>query len=265
MPESQANVAATLVFSKVYKSYGDHAVLEDVNFTIDPGEFVLLGGASGSGKTTLLRMILAQERPDHGRISVAGRVIHRLTDNSLPYFRRNIGVVFQDLMLLPDQSVAQNVQLAVEIQGAPRREVKARACMALELVGLGDLAQTKVDGLPREACQRVAIARAIAQQPAILLADEPTESLNAGYSHAVLDLFARLAERGTTVIVASRNPLVMGYARAGRMMCIQDGRVEASRSRTLIHEQIPYFGHSESDVVRVLNQFPAVAPKEVRV
>jgi len=265
MPESQANAAATIVFSKVYKSYGDRVVLADVNFTIDPGEFVLLGGASGSGKTTLLRLLLAQESPDHGRISVAGRVVHRLTDNSLPYYRRNVGVVFQDLRLIPDQSVAQNVQLAASIQGVPWREVKARACMALELVGLGDHAQIHVDGLPRETCQRVAIARAIAQQPAILLADEPTESLNAGYSHAVLDLFARLAERGTTVIVASRSPLVMGYARAGRMMCIQDGRVEAARTRTLIHEQIPYFGHTESEVVRVLGQFPAVAPKEARV
>ncbi len=264
MSKPAADVPATIVFSKVSKSFGGRPVLRDVSFSVDPGEFVLLGGASGSGKTTLLRLLLALERPDSGKVAVAGRLVHRLTDSSLPYYRRNIGVVFQDLMLIPDASVTHNVRLSVEVQGASRRQANARACMALELVGLGDLGNTRVDKLPQEACQRVAIARAIAQQPAILLADEPTESLGAGYTHAVLDLFARLAERGTTVILASRSPLVMGYARAGRMMRIQDCQVVPAQSRTLIHEQIPYFGQTVSEVNRVLDQMPTVGPKEVR-
>ncbi len=259
-----SDVSATIVFSKVSKSFGRQTVLSDVSFSVDPGEFVLLGGGSGSGKTTLLRLLLALERPDAGKIAVAGRIVHRLTDSSLPYYRRNIGVVFQDLMLIPDASVADNVRLAAEVQGVASREAKARTYMALELLGLGECATTRVDALAQEAQQRVAIARAIAQQPAILLADEPTESLNAGYSHAVLDLFARLAERGTTVIVATRSPLVMGYARAGRVMSIHEGTVLPAQTRTLIHEQIPYFGHSVSEVNRVLDQLPSVGPKEVR-
>ncbi|MCA9689032.1 MAG: ATP-binding cassette domain-containing protein, partial [Myxococcales bacterium] len=153
-----------------------------------------------------------------------------------PYLRRNLGIVFQDLRLLASGGVEENIRMAVEAQGVRRGEARARARVYLELLGLGELRREKIFRLSSDVAQRVAIARAMAAQPAILLADEPTSALDTRYTHLVLDLLARLAERGTTVLMVSRNPLVAGYARVGRVMHLADGRLDPEKTRTVIHE-----------------------------
>ncbi len=230
---------AMIAFEAVTKTYGipgsRRPTLDAVDVQIGPGEFVLLTGPSGSGKTTMLRLILALERPDSGTVFVGGRDVHRLTSGSMPFLRRNFGVVYQDLGLVPEVSVRENVRWAVEVQELKRRVVRARTQVALELLQLAEVAELPVGSLSSDIQQRVAIARALAGEPAVVLADEPTSALDGHYAHLVLDLLARLASRGTTVVLASRSPLVTGYARAGRVLQLRDGTLRPT-ARTVIHE-----------------------------
>ncbi|MCA9714802.1 MAG: ATP-binding cassette domain-containing protein [Myxococcales bacterium] len=230
---------AMIAFEEVTKTHGipgsRRPTLDSINLEIEPGEFVLLTGPSGSGKTTLLNLVTALERPDSGSVLIGGRDVHRLTSGSLPFLRRNIGVIHQELYLVPEVSVRENVRWAVEVQGVRHRTVRARTQVSLELLQLADHADSPVGSLSRDVQQRVAIARALAAEPAIVLADEPTSALDGHYAHLVLDLLARLASRGTTIVLASRSPLVSGYVRAGRVLQLQDGTLRPT-TRTVIRE-----------------------------
>ena len=208
------------------KAFGAGVVaLQDVSLRIGKGEFVLLTGPSGAGKTTLLRTIFAAERPDSGQVLIAGRDICRLRESSVPYLRRNVGVVFQDFKLIGDRSALENVSIALEIRAIPRREVQQRSFEALQRVGLGATARTPVHCLSGGEQQRVAIARAVVGAPAIVLADEPTGNLDPQRSRDILHLLAEIAASGTTVLLATHDPMVVSEALHSQLLVLRGGQI----------------------------------------
>jgi cell division transport system ATP-binding protein len=217
--------------TKRFGRRGEVVALDSVSLTVEEGAFVLLTGPSGAGKSTLLKLIFAAERPDAGRVLLFGRDISRLRRSSIPYVRRNVGVVFQDFKLLPERTVLENVALALEIRALPRRLIRDRAADALAAVGLA----WKLDARPRTLSageqQRVAIARALVGEPAILLADEPTGNLDPDLTRDLLVLFADVHRRGTTIVLATHDLTIMlageraGLARAH----LTAGRLELHR------------------------------------
>ena len=222
-----------LEFSDVTKTYGRPGkvppALDGVSFAIDAGELVLLVGPSGAGKSTLIRLVLAAERPERGVIRVAGRDISRLRRGSIPYLRRNVGVVFQDFKLLPEASGRENVELALQALGWPRPVVRERAARALASVEMADLAGKPVCRLSGGEQQRVAVARAIAAAPPILLADEPTGNLDPHLTTELLGLLGKIAAAGTTVVVATHDPAVVQALAPARVLRLEGGRLVADR------------------------------------
>jgi cell division transport system ATP-binding protein len=197
--------------TKAYK--GNVVALRDVSADIQKGEFVFLVGASGSGKSTFIRLLLKEEKPDTGRIWVAGKEIAHLSNWKVPYLRRNIGCVFQDFKLLPNKSVYENVAFALEVIGRPKHVVESQVPQILDLVGLAK----KHDNLPNELSggeqQRVSIARAFVNRPLILLADEPTGNLDPSTSEGIMRLLDRINRTGTTVVMATHDRSVVDAMR----------------------------------------------------
>ena len=198
----------------VWKSYGGVAALRDLSLQVAAGEGALLTGPSGAGKSTLLRLLFAAERADRGQVTVAGRDVARLRRSSIPYLRRNVGVVFQDFKLLKQWTVRENVALAVEILNLPRAAVAERVAQALAEVGLGHKADQPAGTLSGGEQQRVAVARAVVGEPPIVLADEPTGNLDAAHGLELLELFERLRRGGTTVVTATHDPDLIRFATA---------------------------------------------------
>lgn len=209
----------------VTKQFGTVTALRGVSLHVRRGEFILLSGPSGAGKTTLLRTIFAAEKPDEGQIVLAGRNISRLQRSAIPLLRRSIGVVFQDFKLLRGRTALQNVAIALEIRGHGARKVRERAALALHAVGLEGRADSLVDTLSGGEQQRVAIARAMVGSPDIVLADEPTGNLDPERSHDILDLLELEARRGTTVVLATHDPMVVQNAAASRVVLMERGAV----------------------------------------
>jgi cell division transport system ATP-binding protein len=213
----------------VSKSYlaGSFA-LRDVSLEFGRGEFVFLTGPSGAGKTTLLKMIFAAERPSEGQIIVLGRNAPRLGSAAIPPLRRRIGVVFQDFKLLPRRTVEENVGLALDVVGTPRREARAKVFAVLKQLGLQHRRYHHPLSLSGGEQQRVAIARALVNEPDILLADEPTGNLDPDLTIEIMDLIAGAATRGTTVIVATHElSLVERYGK--RTVRLEGGHVKEDR------------------------------------
>jgi len=214
-------------FAAVTKHYGrasqGRAALADVGFRVERGAFSLLLGPSGAGKSTLLKLVLAMEHADEGTIRVAGRDIDRLRKASIPFLRRNVGAVFQDFKLLPEASPLENVALALRVLGAPSREIHERSAHALRLVELDPEIRRPSRCLSGGEQQRVAIARALAGDPAILLADEPTGNLDPRLTQEILDLLGAICRRGTTVVLATHDPLVRERVRFDQELHLQAG------------------------------------------
>jgi cell division transport system ATP-binding protein len=201
-----------IVLEQVTKRFGrqgEIVALDDVSLTVEEGAFMLLTGPSGAGKTTLLKLIFAAERPDDGRVLLFGRDISRLRRASIPYLRRNVGVVFQDFKLLPERSALENVMIALEIRAMPRRLMREKAADALAAVGLAWKLEVPPIRLSAGEQQRVAIARALVGEPAILLADEPTGNLDPDLTQDLLMLFADVHRRGTTILLATHDLQIM--------------------------------------------------------
>jgi cell division transport system ATP-binding protein len=198
--------------------------LRDVTLELRKGELVFLTGPSGAGKTTLLELIFAAERPSEGQILVLGRNIARLKPSGVPALRRRIGVVFQDFKLLAQRSVEENVALTLDVVGTNPREARARVFAMLKRVGLQHRRFQRPLSLSGGEQQRVAIARALVNEPAILLADEPTGNLDPDLTLEIMDLIVAAADRGTTVLVATHDlALVERYGR--RQLRLEAGRV----------------------------------------
>jgi cell division transport system ATP-binding protein len=195
----------------VWKSFAGEAALRGVSLAVAKGDALLLTGASGAGKTTLLRLIFGAARPDRGELRVAGRDLGRLSGASIPYVRRNIGVIFQDFKLLGARTALANVSMPLEVLGMAAREVRTRAATALEAVGLGAKLHTRASALSGGEQQRVAVARAIVNEPAILLADEPTGNLDPELAQELLGLLETIHRRGTTIVLATHDPAVVAF------------------------------------------------------
>lgn len=180
--------------------------LSALSFTIAPGEMVFVTGHSGAGKTSLIKLLAVLERPSAGRMQVAGQAVHDLRrGQAIAAYRRHLGLVFQDYRLLPDRSVADNVGLPLVIGGVPPAEIGKRVRAALHQVGLDACEQRLPVTLSGGEQQRVGIARALAHRPALIVADEPTGNLDPNLASEVMALFIKLAENGTTVLVASHD------------------------------------------------------------
>ncbi|KAB2931867.1 MAG: ABC transporter ATP-binding protein [Candidatus Contendobacter sp.] len=200
-------------------------VLRDINLRIAPGEFVAIMGPSGSGKSTFMNILGGLDTPNAGEYWLAGRAVARLDPDELAALRnRQIGFVFQGFNLLPRASIEDNVALPLLYAGIGKAERRRRARELLEQVGLGPRAAARPNQLSGGQQQRVAIARALANQPPLILADEPTGNLDTHTSEDIMTLFTRLnAERGLTLILVTHEPDIARYAR--RLVRFKDGRI----------------------------------------
>ncbi len=193
-------------FSQVSKRYpGGFEALRQVTFDIEPGEMVFLCGHSGAGKTTLLKLIAAIERASAGSVLVNGQNVSALRPAAVPFLRRNLGLVLQDQKLLYDRSVFDNVMLPLVVTGQPHREAARRARAALDKVGLLEREKANPVTLSGGEQQRLCIARAIVNRPAILLADEPTASIDADYAREIMAMFRDFNQVGVTVLIATHD------------------------------------------------------------
>lgn len=198
--------------SKKYSRTSDKQkilALEGVSFSIEKGEFVSLIGASGAGKSTMVRLLTGEEKPDQGEIRIVNRNIADLLPKELPYYRRKIGVIFQDFKLLPHKTVWENVAFALEVCDVSNHEIHSRVPKILDLVGLGSKANSYPFELSGGEKQRVAIARAMVHGPRILIADEPTGNLDPVTTAEIIELLELINRRGTTVILATHDKQVV--------------------------------------------------------
>ena len=195
-----------VAFNHVYKTYpGPVHALRNVDIKINKGEFIFLTGPSGAGKTTLFRLLSAADRPTSGSIEVAGFGLDHISDKNIPYYRRQIGVVFQDFRLLKDRTVFENVALPLEIHGESPTQIDRRVREVLAEVGLTDKLDSRPEHLSGGEQQRVSIARAIVHRPGVLIADEPTGNLDPKLSEEIFDMFERINKLGTTIFVATHD------------------------------------------------------------
>jgi putative ABC transport system ATP-binding protein len=220
-------LAQLIDLTKTYHMGADVTVeaLRGVNLTINEGDYLAVMGASGSGKSTLLNLVGCLDRPTSGRYILGNQDVSRLSDAALSDVRgRRIGFVFQSFNLIPQLTALDNIEVPLFYQGMPRRERRSRSLELAERVGLGDRARHKPTELSGGEQQRIAIARALANDPLILLADEPTGNLDSRTGAEILDLFDRLSERGRTLIVVTHDPQV--GMRTHRVVRMADGRIE---------------------------------------
>ncbi len=212
-------------FNHVFKRYpGEYDALKNVSFKIERGEMVFVTGHSGAGKTTLLKLISLIERPTRGQAVVNGKNLGKLAVRRVPYFRRDLGIVFQNYKLLFDRSVYDNVALPLLVTGVESREVGKRVRAALDKVGLLPKERLNPIVLSGGEQQRVGIARAIVHRPSLLLADEPTGNVDIVLAEEILDLFLDFNHHGVTVLIATHDQRLITRARK-RMLVLKHGEI----------------------------------------
>lgn len=199
------NDRPVIQFRNVSVRYESRLVLNQVDFTLHNGEFVYLIGSTGAGKSSFLKSIYRDVIPQVGQIHVDGEDITTLPDRKVPYLRRKLGIVFQDFQLLPDRSAYDNVAFALEVTGHPTRVIKQRVMEVLSLVGLANKRNHMPNELSGGEQQRVVIARALANEPRIMLADEPTGNLDPEASNAIMDVLKTINNRGMAVLMVTHN------------------------------------------------------------
>ena len=221
-------------FSHVYKTYpGPVHALRDISIEIQKGEFLFLTGKSGAGKTTLFRMISAYDKPSSGQVQVAGYDLAQIGASEVPFFRRKIGVVFQDFRLLRGRTVFDNVALPLEIRGDRIQGIQRRVEEMLDHVGLIYKKNSPIEQLSGGEQQRVSIARALIHQPGLLIADEPTGNLDPQMSEEIMDLLERVNAQGTTVFVSTHDHELV-KRRAKRVVRIHAGHFEEGAGNVAI-------------------------------
>lgn len=209
--------------SKLYKGSAKPA-LNNVSLEIQKGDFVFLVGASGSGKSSLMRLMLREDVPTKGSVHVLGENLVGIPSRRVPFFRRRLGVVFQDFRLLPNKTVAQNVAFSLEVIGKSSGHIQESVPEVLRLVGLDGKADRYPNELSGGEQQRVALARAIVNKPALLLADEPTGNLDPTTSQDIMALIERINQGGTTVIMATHDRSIVDQLKK-RVVELRDGEI----------------------------------------
>lgn len=220
----EAQIFSMVQMYHVFKVFGKICALSDINVSIDKGEFVFITGPSGAGKTTFLRLLYRDEVPTSGQIIVNGRNLLRLTKSRLPYFRRNLGIVFQDYKLLLNRTVFENISFALQVVGIGGKENYRRTQEVLSQVGLSDRADAYPLQLSGGEQQRVAIARAIVNRPSLVLADEPTGNLDAETARQIMYLLEEIYSSGASMLVATHNQEIIREF-PHRAIILQRGRI----------------------------------------
>ena len=212
--------------SKEYRGKGGAKIMaiDNLSLRIDKGEFVSLVGPSGAGKSTLMRLLIVEERPTKGRIIIAGRDLRTLRSRDIPFYRRKVGVVFQDFKLLPNKTVTENIAFALEVCDATPAEVRDKVPKILELVGLTNRAANEPSELSGGEMQRVAIARALIHTPKLLIADEPTGNLDPSNTWEIIELLLKINQTGTIVLLATHNQAVVDRLQR-RVVALQNGKL----------------------------------------
>ena len=211
-------------FNNVSKKYDNGtAALKDINIKIEKGEFVFVVGSSGAGKSTFLKLMMREEVPSSGTITVDGTVLNTIKKRDIPKFRRKLGIVFQDFRLIPNMTVFDNVAFAMRVIGTKEKKIRRRVPFVLSLMGLNGKARNYPQELSGGEQQRVALARALANSADIIIADEPTGNLDSRTGADVMRLFHELHEAGNTIVQITHDAKIA--AQTPRAIHIHDGRV----------------------------------------
>jgi putative ABC transport system ATP-binding protein len=237
MIKSQSIVCIKDVIKRFTVGESELTILKGVSLEIDPGEFVAIVGPSGNGKSTLLNMITGIDHPSEGEVIVTGQSVHTMSENELAVWRgEHLGIIFQFFQLLPALSLVKNVMLPMDlVKKVPRKERQKRAMELLDIVGLADQAHKLPSQVSGGQQQRAAIARALANDPPLLVADEPTGNLDSATSEDVFQLFLDLVSQGKTMIMVTHSRSLA--ARGSRIIEIRDGLIAGDRF-TPLHEQL---------------------------
>lgn len=214
--------------SKVYKN--NHIALSDINISINRGEFVFLVGPSGAGKSTFIKLLLKEIEPSNGKINVNGIDVIKLKRNEVPYYRRNIGVVFQDFRLLHEKTVFENIAFALQVVEAGNRDIKRRVLSVLSVVGLSSKSNLYPNQLSGGEQQRVVLARAIVNNPSILICDEPTGNLDPDTAWEIMQLLDDINKTGTTLLMATHAKDIVDRMKK-RVIAIEKGVIVRDQQR----------------------------------
>ena len=212
-------------FNNVSKIYNNNVkALSDVSVKIDSGDFVFLVGPSGSGKSTFIKMLLKEIEPTMGNITVADKKLSEIKRNQIPYYRRKIGMVFQDFRLIPTLNVYENVAFAMRVVEASQKEIRKRVPMVLSLVGLSHKYKMFPNELSGGEQQRVSLARAIVNNPSVLIADEPTGNLDPDTAEEIMELLEDINKSGTTIVMATHAKDIVDNMKK-RVIAIEKGSI----------------------------------------
>lgn len=232
-------VADMIEFRNVTKKYDNKVTaLDDISVKIESGEFVFLVGASGAGKSTFIKMLLKEVEPTAGVVKVGNKDLAAITKKDIPYYRRKIGMVFQDFRLINTLNVFENVAFAMRVTDATPKEIRRRVPMVLALVGLSDKARNFPTELSGGEQQRVSLARAIANNPSILIADEPTGNLDPDTAKEIMSLLMDINKAGTTVLMATHAREIVDISKK-RVISLEKGRItrDEQKGRYNIHDE----------------------------
>ena len=213
--------------SKTYPT-GTHA-LNDVNLTVKKGEFVFVVGSSGAGKSTFMKLLMREEKPSAGEITVNGFKLNKLKHRQIPMLRRTMGIVFQDFRLIPNMNVYDNVAFSMHVVGATKQQIRKKVSHVLSVVGLSGKARSKPAELSGGEQQRVGLARALVNNPSLIIADEPTGNVDPNMSYEIVEMLTEINKMGTTILmVTHEHQLVRDFKR--RVIMLENGRVVADNA-----------------------------------
>lgn len=230
-PKKTHSRETVIEFKNVSKIYaGKVGAVDDVSFKVAPGEFISLVGPSGAGKSTLIRLLTCEEPPTKGQVLVAGRDISKLRPKELPYYRRKVGIIFQDFKLLPKKTVYENIAFALEVADVSSKEIAERVPKIIEIVGLTSRSKAFSEELSGGEKQRVSIARALVHKPKLLIADEPTGNLDPVATWEIIELLFKINNQGTIVLLATHDKEVVD-ALERRVITMRAGKVVSDQEK----------------------------------
>ncbi len=212
-------------FNNVSKVYDNgHRALNNINLTVEDGEFVFIVGPSGAGKSTLLKLLMNEERPTEGEIYIGKFALHKLPRRKIPVLRRSIGIMFQDFRLIDDMTAAENIGYPLKIIGVSKRSIKKRVKYILKLMQLESKADCYPDELSGGEKQRIALGRALVNNPSTIIADEPTGNVDPEMSRQIMGLLKEINDRGTTILVVTHEKNLVNALKK-RVIFIEQGKV----------------------------------------